>query len=144
MKCPRKKKEKKIATHLLDTESEAAVEGEVPAVELVFLNLESTLENLLSLLATDGDGDGDLLVTTDAEGAHSVPCLGVDGGLSRQLLEHLGGTSEPVTALTDANVQAELLNAEGAHDVLAPVLGGLLGGRGGSGGSGGLSVSLYS
>src|SRR4051812_6679064 len=41
----------------------------------------------------------------------------VDGGLTGQLLEHLGGTSEPIARLADRNVQDELLDAELPHGV---------------------------
>lgn len=41
----------------------------------------------------------------------------VDGGLTRKLLEHLGGTGKSVTRLANANVQNELLNLELPHGV---------------------------
>jgi len=44
--------------------------------------------------------------------------LTVDGGLTRKLLEHLGGTSKSVTRLADRDVQDELLDAELPHGVL--------------------------
>lgn len=44
--------------------------------------------------------------------------LGVDGGLSRKRLEHLGGLGESVSTLTDGDVQDELLDLEGGHGVL--------------------------
>jgi hypothetical protein len=100
-----------------DTETEVAGLGEVALAELVLLDLEATLEDLLSLGAADGDVDGDLLVTADTEGTDGVAGLGVDGGLTRQLLEHLGGTSEPVTRLADGDVEDELLDAELPHGV---------------------------
>jgi hypothetical protein len=49
----------------------------------------------------------------------------VDGGLTRQLLEHLGGTGESVTRLADGNVQNELLNLQLPHGIVV-----LLGGHG--------------
>ena len=49
----------------------------------------------------------------------------VDGGLTRKLLEHLGGTGKSVTRLADGNVQNELLNLELPHGV-----GSFLGGHG--------------
>lgn len=42
----------------------------------------------------------------------------VDGGLTGQLLEHLGGTGQSVTRLADRDVQDELLDAELPHGVL--------------------------
>lgn len=106
-----------------DTETEVSGLREVTAAELVLLDLEATLENLLSLGATDGNVDGDLLVTADTEGTDGVAGLGVDGGLTRKLLKHLGGTSKSVTRLADGDVQHELLDAQLAHGVCALVLG---------------------
>jgi len=55
--------------------------------------------------------------------AHARPrTLGVDRGLAGQLLQHLGGAGQPVTALTDANVQAELVDLQAPHGVLGLVL----------------------
>jgi hypothetical protein len=111
---------------LVDTETEVAGLGEVALAELVLLDLETTLDDLLSLGATDGDVDGDLLVTADTEGTDSVAGLGVDGGLTRQLLENLGGTSKSVTRLTNRDVQDELGDAELAHGVARLVLAGIV------------------
>ena len=58
-----------------DTETKVTGGGEVALAELVLLDLEATLENLLSLGATDGDVDGDLLVTADTEGTDGVAGL---------------------------------------------------------------------
>lgn len=60
---------------LRDTEAEVASLGEVALAELVLLDLETTLDNLLCLGATDGDVDGDLLVTADTEGTDGVAGL---------------------------------------------------------------------
>ena len=58
-----------------DTETEVAGLGEVALAELVLLDLEATLEDLLGLGATDGDVNGDLLVTADTEGTDGVAGL---------------------------------------------------------------------
>lgn len=60
---------------LADTETEVTGLGEVALAELVLLDLEATLEDLLGLGATDGDVNGDLLVTADTEGTDSVAGL---------------------------------------------------------------------
>jgi hypothetical protein len=60
---------------LRDTEPKVASLGEVALAELVLLDLETTLENFLSLGTTDGDVDSDLLVTTDTESADGVAGL---------------------------------------------------------------------
>lgn len=101
-----------------DTETEVAGLGEVPLAKLVLLDLESTLKNLLGLGATDGDVDGNLFVPSDTEGTDGVAGLGVDGSLTRELLQHLGGTGKPVTRLSDANVENELLDLELPHGVV--------------------------
>lgn len=49
--------------------------------------------------------------------------LTVDGGLTGQLLKHLGGTSKSVTRLANANVEDELLDAELPHGVLGLLFG---------------------
>lgn len=102
---------------LADTETEVARLAEVALAELVLLDLEATLENLLGLGATDGNVDGDLFVPADTEGTDGVAGLGVDGSLTAELLEHLGGTGQSVTRLADGDVEDELLDAELPHGV---------------------------
>lgn len=60
---------------LADTEAEVTGLGEVPLSQLVLLDLETTLENLLGLGATDGNVNGNLFVTTDTEGTDGVAGL---------------------------------------------------------------------
>ncbi len=69
--------------------------------------------------------DGDLLVPPDAERPDGVPGLGEDGLLSGQRLQHLCGPGEPIAGLSDADVEAELLDAHLPHRVLLLLLGGL-------------------
>lgn len=97
---------------LSDTETKVASVGEVAATELVLLDLETTLDDLLGLGAADGDVAGDLLVTADTESTERVTGLAGDGRLTGELLEHLGGTSQPVTGLTDRDVDDELVDLE--------------------------------
>lgn len=102
---------------LADTEAKVARLGEVALAELVFLDLEATLEDLLCLGATDGNVDSDLLVPPDAESTDGVAGLGVDRSLTGQLLEHLRGTGQAITRLADGDVEDELLDAELPHGV---------------------------
>ena len=60
---------------LADTEAEVAGLREVAAAELVFLDLEATLDDLLCLWATNSDVDSDLLVTSNTESTDSVAGL---------------------------------------------------------------------
>lgn len=103
---------------LVDAEAKVAGLGEVPLEELVLLDLEATLEDLHGLLSADGDVDGDLLVTANAEGTEGVAGLGVDGLLAGELLKHTGGAGEPIAGLADAAVQDELVDLDLLHDVL--------------------------
>ena len=58
-----------------------------------------------------------LLVCSDV-----VFTLGKNGLLIGEGLEHLGGTGESITALTNADVHAELGDADLAHGVLLDLL----------------------
>jgi hypothetical protein len=60
---------------LRDAEAEVASLAEVALPQLVLLDLEAALEDLLCLGPADGDVDGDLLVTADAEGSDGVACF---------------------------------------------------------------------
>lgn len=102
---------------LADTETEVAGLAEVALAELVLLHLEATLEDLLGLGATDSNVDGNLLVPPDTESTDSVAGLGVDGGLTAELFEHLGRTGETITRLADGDVEDELLDAKLPHGV---------------------------
>jgi len=58
-----------------DTETEVASLREVALSEFVFLDLQSTLQDFLSLWSTDSDVHSDLFVTTDTEGSDGVSGL---------------------------------------------------------------------
>lgn len=55
-----------------DAETEVASLREVALAKLIFLNLQSTLQDFLSLWSTDGDMYGDLFVTTDTKCSDGV------------------------------------------------------------------------
>lgn len=63
---------------LADAEAEVASLAEVALAQLVLLDLKATLEDLLSLGATDGDVDSNLFVTADTEGTDGVAGLAYD------------------------------------------------------------------
>jgi hypothetical protein len=92
--------------------------GEVSLSELEFLDLEATLEELLSSIATDSHVNGDVFVSLNTEGTDGVLGLGVDGLLVGEILEHLCGLGELITRLTCAQVQDELVNLDGSHLVI--------------------------
>jgi len=98
-----------------DTEAEVASLGEVALPQLVFLDLEATLQDFLCLWSTDSNVHGNLLITTDTEGSDGIAGLAVNGSLTAQLLEHFGGTGESVTRFTDRDVEDEFLDAQLPH-----------------------------
>jgi hypothetical protein len=58
-----------------DAEAEVACLGEVALPQLVFLDLEATLQNFLCFWSPNCDVNSNLLVTTDTEGSDSVAGL---------------------------------------------------------------------
>ena len=61
-----------------DSKAEVARLAEVPPDELKLLHLESRLQELQRLISSHSHMTRDLLVTSDREGSHCVPCLGED------------------------------------------------------------------
>ena len=61
--------------------------------------------------------DSNLFVSADTERSDGVTGLRENWGLARQLLQHLGGSGQPVTALADTNVQAEFTDLQVPHGV---------------------------
>lgn len=108
---------------LLDTESKVSGRREVRFLQFVLPDLESSLKNFLSFWSSYGDVDGDLLVTSDSECSDCVSCLGVDRGLTRQLLEHFGGSGQPITGLSHTDVEYQFLDLEIPHGVVSLCVG---------------------
>lgn len=132
---------------LTDAKPKVARLGEIPFPQLILLNFETTFEDFLGFRTTDGDMDGDFLVTTDAECADGVAgfaCGGgfvrklvflgkfveesewkreltVDGCLTTELFEHFCSTGESVARFADGDIEDDLLDAELAHRVCALV-----------------------
>jgi len=102
---------------LVDTESEVTSLAEVSLLQLVLLDLQSTLQDLLGLGSSDGDVTGDLFVSSNREGSDGVSGLGGDGRLTGELLQHLGGSGEPVSRLSDSDVDDQLLDVKVLHGV---------------------------
>lgn len=128
---------------LLNTETEAASIAEVSPQKLVLLDLEATLQKLHCLLASHRDVARNLLITPNPERPNRVPScyiqsqnqsinqsnheftnqdrrrerstFGEDGVLATELLQHLGGSGETITALTNGDVEDELLHLDLPH-----------------------------
>lgn len=62
-----------------DTEPEIARLGEVPPLQFVFLDFQSSLEDFFGFGTSDGDVDGDLLVATDTECSDGVAGFACEG-----------------------------------------------------------------
>ena len=60
---------------LADTESKIAGFRKILFLQLIFLDLQATLKNFFSFRTSDGNVDGDLFVSSNAEGADCVACL---------------------------------------------------------------------
>ena len=103
---------------LVDTETKVTGGTEVSSLQLELLDSETSLQDLLGLGASDGHVHRDLLVSSDTESSDSVSGLGLDWRLTGQLLQHLGGTGQSVTGLSDTDVQDQLLDTQLTHRVL--------------------------
>ena len=120
---------------LIDTKAKVTSVGKVASSQLVLLDLETTLENLFCLGPTNGDMAGNLFVSSDTESSEgcqvtmreisnssllkvilslllTVSRLGSDGRLTSQLLQYLGGSGQPVTRLSNGDVDDELVDLE--------------------------------
>jgi hypothetical protein len=60
---------------LLDTETKVTSLGEVSLSQLVLLDLQTSLQDLLSLWTSDGNVNGNLLVSSDTKGSDGVSSL---------------------------------------------------------------------
>ena len=60
---------------LLETETKVSTLSEVSVLKLLFLNLQTLLEDLLGLLASDGNMARNLIVTANTERSDSVSSL---------------------------------------------------------------------
>merc|ERR1711997_776305 len=92
----------------LDTEAKVTVVGKVFAAKLELAHLKSAFKDFFGLGPPDSAVNGNLLVPPDSEGSDGVPGLGVDWSLTGQGFEHLTSTSQPISRLADANVDAQL------------------------------------
>ena len=92
---------------------------EVPLLQLVLLNLKTTLDDLLSSFTAHSHMARNLLITTDSKLAHGVTRYRVHGVLVRKGLQHLGRTGQTITTLTNTTVDDDLLDEDVTHLVCA-------------------------
>lgn len=60
---------------LADTEAKVASLRKILLLQFIFLDFEAPLKDLFSLRTSDCDVDGDLFVSSNAEGADCIACL---------------------------------------------------------------------
>jgi hypothetical protein len=92
--------------------------GEISLLELVLLDLEGVLEETLGLLSTNGDMDGNLLISFDRKTSNGVPSFRFNWFLERKILEHLGGLGEGITRLSGTEIENEFLDLDLTHLVV--------------------------
>jgi hypothetical protein len=69
-----------------DTKTKVASLGEVALLQLVFFDLEATLQNFLCFRPTDGDVNSNLLVTANTERSDGVASFAC--GLNNNFISH--------------------------------------------------------
>merc|ERR1712122_240360 len=84
----------------IDTETEVALLGETSLPQLVLLDLEATLQDLLSFGTAHRAPTRDLFVTSDTKGSDGEASFGEAGFLTGQLFQDFGSTSQSVTGLS--------------------------------------------
>ena len=103
---------------LLDAETEVAAGGEAAGADFVIVNLKSLVEDIESLLATDGNVGGNLVVTADTELWNGTVGPGKLGFLASKLLDNAASTGDLITNLTWVDVDANLGNTDLAELVV--------------------------
>merc|ERR1712018_766037 len=83
--------------------------------QLIFFNLETTLQDFLGFSSSDCAMTSNFFITLDSKRAHGIPCLGGDRLLTGQLFQHLGSTRQPITRLANTNIQTKLENPQLTH-----------------------------
>jgi len=101
----------------LDAKAKVPCLREVAASEFVLLHLEATFKNLLGFGPSNGNMDGDFLVTTDAECSDGVPRLGGHGGLASELLEHFRRPCQTIARFANGDVNDQFVNFELLHRI---------------------------
>ena len=100
---------------LLNAEAKAAGVREVASSKLVILHFKASLEEILSLVASDSGEARDFLVSLDAEGTDGVSGLAFKRVLTSQVGDNLGCLGESVTTLSCAQVDDKFVDTTEAR-----------------------------
>merc|ERR1712168_411347 len=96
-------------------EAKVSSGGEVSLSQFVFLDFQPFFQDFFSFWSTHCAVDSNLLITTNTERSHGVSGLGENRSLTGQGFKDLSSTNKSVTTFTNADVDAQLLNADLLH-----------------------------
>merc|ERR1712156_1226174 len=97
--------------------TEAKVSGlrKVASFQLVFLHLQTLLQDFFSLGSSHSAMNSNLFVTSDTEGSDSKTSFGENRCLTSKCFQHFTSTHQSITTLTDTDVDAQFLDANLFH-----------------------------
>merc|ERR1712168_1100856 len=98
-----------------NTEAKVSSGREVSLSQFVFLHFKTFLQDFLSLGSTYSAVNGDFFITTNAERSHCVSGFGENRSLSGKGFKNFSCTDKSVTAFTNTDVDAQLLDANLLH-----------------------------
>jgi hypothetical protein len=75
----------------LNTESEVSCGWEIFLLELSILDLQTSFENLIGLISSDGDVDGNFLISFNSEASNSESSSGWNWLLSGEIFQDFRG-----------------------------------------------------
>ena len=75
-----------------------------PPPQLVLFDFQRSLQHFLRFGSSDRNVARDLFISSDTEGSDGVASFGSDGGLTSELFEHFGSSSESISRFSDRDV----------------------------------------
>merc|ERR1712168_163940 len=98
-----------------NTKAKIAGGREISLSQFVFLHLQSFLQDFFCLGTPHSAVDSNFLITTNTKRSDSIPGFGEDWCLSCEGFKDLSRTDKSVTAFTNTDVDAQLLDANLLH-----------------------------
>ena len=111
---------------LVNTEAEVPSVREILISEFILLDTESSLEQFLGLLASDGHVACNIFSSANTEASDGEASLRDYRFLACEILDDFDSPGESIAALSHRAVEDELADGDLAHDVVLLVLLGLL------------------
>merc|ERR1712180_365101 len=100
---------------LSNSESEIPCFRKIAPTQFVLLHLETLLQDFFCFGSSNSAMDGNLLITTDTKGSNGVAGFGEDWCLTGQSFQYFSSTNQPVTTLSNADVDTQFLNTDLLH-----------------------------